>query len=169
MAPEWAPSNSHHTFYRKQVGNLVERPHKNSHWLYRIDGDPGGRVKFMHQGEMIAEYRGNGCMTVFPGSFHQDTGEAIEWSQCDEPGLVSRNELLSALRKIVITATVLPSYREGSRNDVVNAITGTLSFHGMQTNDIADIINGLIAVTGDDEVSSRLASVYNTVERRRAN
>jgi len=36
---------------------------RNSHWIYRVNGNPGDRVQIKLCDEMFAEYRANGCMT----------------------------------------------------------------------------------------------------------
>ena len=41
-----------------------------SHWLYKVS-DPSPRKAFSTKNGMILEVRGNGSMTVFPGSIHE--------------------------------------------------------------------------------------------------
>ncbi len=141
----------------------------NSHRLYRIKGEVGRREAIILDGETFAEYRADGCMTVFPGSIHGKTGEAIQWSKCEELAFVSRKVLIYALKKMAITAAVMPRYKEGSRNDVVNALAGTLLYHGMAINDIKHIVGVLCDVTADEEIDSRLECVETTAERKSAN
>lgn len=140
-----------------------------SHRIYRVTGDPGATVQIWLRDEMFAEYRANGGMTVFPGSIHMETGEAIEWSECDDPTVASRDELVRALRKMSITSAVIPKYKKGSRNNTVNALVGTLLFYGMATSDIKDIIEVLCHVTTDEEAESRLASLDRTEQRKLTN
>ena len=141
----------------------------NSHRLYRIKGEVGRREAIILDGETFAEYRADGCMTVFPGSIHGKTGEAIQWSKCEELAFVSRKVLIYALKKMAVTAVVLPNYKKGSRNDVVNALAGTLLFHDMSIADIEHIVGVLCNVTNDDEIDSRLECVETTAERKSAN
>jgi putative DNA primase/helicase len=141
----------------------------SSHRLYRIKGEVGRREAIMLDGETFAEYRGDGCMTVFPGSIHGKTGEAIQWSKCEEPAVASGEELIGGLKKMAITAAVMPRYKEGSRNDIVNALAGTLFYHGMAINDIKHIVGVLCDVTADEEINSRLECVDTTAERKSSN
>jgi hypothetical protein len=141
----------------------------SSHRLYRIKGEVGRREAIMLDGETFAEYRADGCMTVFPGSIHGKTGEAIQWSKCEELAFVSRKVLIHALKKMAVTAVVLPNYKKGSRNDIVNALAGTLLFYGMAIDDIKHIVGVLCDVTADEEIDSRLTCVETTAERKSVN
>ncbi len=46
---------------------------------------------------MLVEYRGDDVQTVFPGSRHKDTGEAIAWSKDGAPARITREKLERAV------------------------------------------------------------------------
>ena len=157
-------------FFLPETGQMFGRKTApNSHWIYRIKGDVGRRKAFTLNGKMFAEYRGNGCYTVFPDSTHDKTDEKIEWSKCEEPAVVSREELIFAIRKMAITAAVLPHYSDGTRHDLTNALSGTLLFHDMAIDDIKHIVQMLCDVTNDEEATDRINCVDTTAQRKSAN
>ncbi len=85
------------------------------------------------------------------------------------PAVASRDELIGGLKKMAIIAAVMPNYKKGSRNNVVNALTGALLFYGMAINDIKHIVGVLCDVTNDEEATDRIKCVETTAQRKSAN
>jgi putative DNA primase/helicase len=49
---------------------------------------------------MVVEIRSTGSQTVFPGSVHDETGEAIEWESDGEPATIDPDDLLAAVKSL---------------------------------------------------------------------
>ena len=138
----------------------------NSHWIYRIEGDPGRTKKFDVDGK-FSEYRANGAMTIFPPSEHKDTGEAIEFSTRGELGTSTQNELIEALSSMAACAVIVPAYQKGKRHEVILALTGTLIAAGKPEDLIYTLVDALCDVTNDGEKACRLNDVRTTVEKHK--
>ena len=87
---------------------------------------------------MLLEVRigggGKGAQTIFPGSIHKDTGEAIVWEDGHngEPARVEGNVLLRTV-KITATACLIARYWPaiGARHDTGLAVGGFLARSGL--------------------------------------
>jgi hypothetical protein len=112
----------------------------NSHWLYTAPGAFTKQFKDSKK-EVLVEFRGtapktgNGQQTVFPGSTHKDTGEAIEWTVGSPTNPIAIDAV--ELRRIVIRLAAacllkreapeyLDAYLSSTDNDALGALpTGT--------------------------------------------
>lgn len=72
----------------------------------------------------------NGLFTILPGSYREDVDEWIEWDAGFDFSVaapyVKIEDLLRALRLAVVTASLVPHWVEGVRNDMSLALAGTL-------------------------------------------
>jgi hypothetical protein len=101
-----------------------------SHWLFRTDlADTYDRAviklldpKRPDKGACLLEVRiggsGKGAQTVFPGSIHDETGEAIAWEEAGEPAGVDGAELVRRA-KLLASCCLFARYwpGNGSRHD----------------------------------------------------
>jgi len=143
----------------------------NSHWVYRVP-EAGQKVKYEcrylvgknnEPKGVFVEYRGNGCYTVFPPSAHEDPPhEQIEFSQFDGIGKSTREELLIACQWIFATAVLAECYKEGSRQDVIMALTGTLLHGGKSITEIKNMVAAICDATGDREYNQRVGAMNST-------
>ena len=135
-----------------------------SHRLYQV-ASPDRHVGFDVAGKPILELRGNGHLTVFPGSVHP-SGETIEFEDgCDgDPGLTERAALYAAAQKTA-TATILSKgWSEGLRHRLALATSGFLLSLGWDKNAVREVIEAVCSHTNDAELSDRLTCIETTYE-----
>ncbi len=141
------------------------RSSPRSHRLYQVRS-PGRHVGFDVAGKPIVELRGNGHLTVFPGSVHP-SAERIQFEDGydGDPNLTEWPDLHSALLKIA-TATVLSKgWSEGSRHRLALSASGFLLSRGWAKNDVLEVIRAVCRHKNDPELSDdRLTCVETTYE-----
>ena len=108
---------------------------------------------------MLVELRigggGKGAQTIFPGSTHAETGEAIIWHENGEPaqvtGLDKRVRLLAAC---CLLARYWPP-AQSSRHGYALAVGGFLSRAGIGAASIKVYVEGIARAAGDEEWRDR--------------
>ena len=141
----------------------------NSHHIYRVPMS-GSRVDFKSKhiasrlgGKgTVCEYRADGCYTVFPPSLHDETGEDIEFFRFDKIGESTRERLLDALNWIFASSVVAELYKEGSRQDIIMALSGMLLVGGKSPESVRKMVDAICDVTGDKEHKQRLGALEAT-------
>lgn len=100
-----------------------------SHWIYRADRPlESAQVPFTDlDGVMLLELRGDGGLTVYPPSTHQETGELITWQDFSDPAEVPLQDLQRAVRELA-TASLLARHwpSKGDRDKAAMALSGGL-------------------------------------------
>ena len=123
----------------------------DSHWLYHVSDGAGLREPLEDAEGMIVEYRGDDVQTVFPGSTHKDTGEAINWSKSGEPAVVDRAKLLRAVRGLA-AATLIAKHWHGHRDDLCSAVVGSMLMSGAPVEAVEQFITAICTATNDEEM-----------------
>ncbi|MEO3428717.1 phage/plasmid primase, P4 family [Pelagibius sp. CAU 1746] len=136
-----------------------------SHWLYRVT-DCGDRTAFSGPdgAGMLLEYRANGSQTVFPGSVHP-SGERVEFDCKGDPAHVSRDDLLSAVRKCAAASLIAKYWAKGSRHDLALALSGTLLKGGWSSENAVQFVEAVCHAAEDEDVEDRKRCIADTVAR----
>jgi hypothetical protein len=112
------------------TGMVFGRPSSpRSHRIYRVDQDfPKAQEKFTDlDGADLLELRGSGGITIYPPSCHKDSGEAIAWDKCDEPGQVGLTDLHRAVSELAAAAILARHWpAKGSLHDARLCLAGGL-------------------------------------------
>jgi RecA-family ATPase len=114
----------------------------------------------------IAEFRtGDGLQTVFPGSTHETSGEAITWSKDGEPLQTDAQTLRWAVARLTSACLISIFWREGVRNELNLALSGALLRNGFDVAATKNFIRAVCAATDDEETTDRLKAVDATAEK----
>jgi len=114
----------------------------------------------------IAEFRtGDGLQTVFPGSTHETSGEAISWSNDGEPLHVGAQTLRRAVAQMASACLVSTFWRDGVRQDLAMAISGALLRNGFDLPETKNFISAICKATSDEETEARLKAAEATAQR----
>jgi hypothetical protein len=138
---------------------------RDSHRLYitdLADRTENAIFPFRHPntGEMLCELRvgggGKGAQTVFPGSTHDETGEAVTWDEDGAPAVVDGGELLRKIRELAAFCLIARYWpAEGARHVVAQALGGVLARIGYEPSVIRVIAEAVARAAGDSEVTDR--------------
>jgi hypothetical protein len=135
---------------------------RSSHWVYHVDKPlpmkklngakplpkrtPG--VKHETIKDTIVEYRtGNGAQTVFPGSYHETTGEKIDWEpgKDKKPADVAAEHLFNCVQELAAASLILEYYpNEGNRNLYILNIIGGLMTGGYSKEQTRKLLEPII-------------------------
>lgn len=139
-----------------------------SHWFYWIDGDTT-TVKLQHPdtGEMLVEFRGNGCQTMMPPSIHPDDGQTVrfEAGKDGEPARIERATLLTLLGYVATVSVLSGFWIEGGRHDLALRFAGLCASNGISKEACETVVQTVCAVTGDEELEDRLLAIETTYGR----
>jgi P4 family phage/plasmid primase-like protien len=111
--------------------------------------------------------RGDGALTVFPGSVHE-SGQAIEWSSDNTTVDVYdlTREALDNYVHLVASASLIAKYwPRGSRHDATLALTGWLIRNKLGADEVISFVHAITSAAGDEEQRDRLAAVQTTINR----
>lgn len=143
-----------------------------SHWLYSA---PGMQYEKLSDPDLtggdatILELRGNRKMTVFPGSTHKDTGEAIEWSDPtdnDPPRSLDDEDagkLLKSIRALAACVLIIRSWN--NRQDLTLYLTGALLKAGYPVETVRSVLAVIIQLVGDEEPRKRESAIEATIRK----
>jgi AAA domain/Bifunctional DNA primase/polymerase, N-terminal len=114
-----------------------------------------------------------GAQTVFPGSTHKETGEAITWEQSGEPARVTDAVLLRRVHDLAAYSLIARYWpkQSGSRHDCALMIGGFLARAGKATAEIKIIAEAIARAADDEEWRDRrqaaedAACAYHTGQR----
>ena len=96
-----------------------------------------------------------GAQSVFPGSTHKETGEAITWEKDGEPATVANLDI--AVHQIAAYALLARHWpREGKRHDIGLTLGGLLARVGLAAPNIKVAVEAMARAAGDDEVADRV-------------
>ncbi|MEJ7862893.1 MAG: DUF3987 domain-containing protein [Pyrinomonadaceae bacterium] len=116
----------------------------------------------------ILEFRGqNGLQTVFPGSTHKTSGEAVKWNKDGEPLQADAQTLYRAVGLLATACLVSTFWREGVRNDLSLALSGALLRNGFDIAETKNFIQAVCDAANDQETSDRMKAVDATAEKLR--
>ena len=140
----------------------LSRP--RSHQIYKVSSAQR-REAFVISGKTIIELRGNGHLTVFPGSVHP-CGELIEFeSDFDgDPGQTDWDNLKNAARKVALATALFKAWIPGSRHRLSLCASGFLYQLKWTQIETHDLIRLVATQAKDEEIFARLKSVKTTFE-----
>lgn len=147
------------------TGCVFGRPSRpRSHRLYQVTS-AGRKDAFIVSGHTIVELRGNGHLTVFPGSIHP-SGEVIQFDggSVGDPGAVEWPDLEKAVCKIAIATLLFKKWVRGSRHPISLHAAGFLHNLGWTQTEAHDLIRLVATQAKDEEPFDRLESVKTTYE-----
>jgi hypothetical protein len=114
----------------------------------------------------IVEIRGkDGLQTVFPGSTHEDTGEAIEWHKDSEPLQADAQTLRRAAARLASACLISTFWHHGKRNELNLALCGALLRNGFDISETKNFIRAVCAAANDEETADRLKAVDATAQK----
>jgi RecA-family ATPase len=143
-----------------------------AHWLYYTDlsvnadkavlifNDPTTRSR-------VLELRiggASGAQTVFPGSTHEDTGEAITWEESGEPASVDGNDLTRRIHELAaysLIARYWPAPGLKARHDAALIVGGFLARAGKSAPDIKIAAEAIARAVNDPEWRNRREAAEN--------
>jgi hypothetical protein len=138
---------------------------RDSHRLYitdLADRTENAIFPFRHPntGEMLCELRvgggGKGAQTVFPGSTHDETGEAVTWDEDGAPAVVDGDEILRKVKELAAFCLIARYWpAEGARHVAAQALGGVLARLGYEPSVIRVIAEAIARAAGDPEINDR--------------
>jgi hypothetical protein len=134
-----------------------------SHRLYTCDPPPERTVRFEEQAEgkkkrTYVEVRSSGAQTVFPGSVHKETGEAIEWHRDGQPAKVDAQVLIRAAARTAVVALIvryMPEPNAGKRHNLFLSLAGWLLRAGWTLAETSKFIQIISKAVGEDAATRR--------------
>lgn len=145
---------------------------RRSHRLFRVECPGYDKIAFLDptrkDDATIIEIRADGGhQTVLPGSFHEATGEPIEWDDAVFPDVPSiAPELLARIARKVAIATLLVRHvwLPGYHNEPAKHLSGMLFYLDWAEDEVIELITAVMEYT-DDNDKSRLPTVRATFKR----
>ncbi len=114
----------------------------------------------------ILEFRGqNGLQTVFPGSTHKTSGEAIEWNKDGEPLQADAQTLYPATARLASACLISTFWRDGIRQDLAMAVSGAFLRNGFVLSEVKNFIRAICDAANDEETADRLKAVDATAQK----
>lgn len=143
-----------------------------SHYLFRCDETkrvtfqlPESFLKMNVPDEhclMVAEIRGNGCYTMFPGSVHP-SGEKVIWENENQVKRVELEKLTQAVGQVAFCAVCLRFWPgEGARHDAALSFAGICKWAGLPENYVLELVTWICDQQDDKELKDRLKAVNDT-------
>lgn len=148
-----------------------------SHFFHLIEGAPpysGLKLLDPIEKSMIIELRyDGGNQTVCPGSVHETSRSVVQfWKDFGPQGPDIATTSIEALEKgakLIGIATLIARHlwHPGSRNTVVNQITGMFYYLKWPIDDVLDLVDKIMLYAGDDDKTRKIAvtSTYKKGER----
>jgi Bifunctional DNA primase/polymerase, N-terminal len=143
-----------------------------SHWLYNVDDVPDniktGVIAFNDPDkERILELRlGPGVQTIFPGSAHKDTGEAITWDRRGKLQDIPFVVLHKACAKIAAGALLIRYWpAKGARNEAALVLGGFLARCGWNEHEISEFVRAVAEMANDKEAQDRVRAAETAVDK----
>ncbi len=113
-------------------------------------------------GEMLAEIRSSGAVTLVPPSVHPRGGRLI-WERDGEPARVEGPRLRAAVARLAACVLVARHWpRKGSRHDASLALAGFLLRLGLPDADVTAFVGAVARAADDEETEDRVASAVGT-------
>lgn len=141
-----------------------------SHRIYTSDRPlTSAQIKYTDlDGKVLVELRGDGGMTIYPPSLHEDSGELVYWDEFGEPADVDLGHLRRAVAEVAVVSLLARHWPEkGTRQDAYLALSGGLIRNGWNQDEADVLVNALAAVTGDEEAYKRSRTPEQTAEKLR--
>jgi hypothetical protein len=108
---------------------------------------------------------GDGLQTVFPGSTHETSGEAIEWTTDGDPLQADAPDLRRAVAQMASACLISTFWRYGNRQDLAMALGGALLRNGFDTPTTKNFIRAVCAAANDEETTDRIKAVDATAQK----
>ena len=139
-----------------------------SHRFYMVDGETGTtKIKHFDSGEMLVEVRGDGCQTMMVGSVHPEDGETVRFEPDGdgEPLRVDREVLMARVGYVAAVAAMVPFWVKGGRHDLALWFAALCACRGVSFDVCLEMVQALVAITGDSELVDRIRAVERTYSR----
>ena len=115
---------------------------------------------------MLVELRANDHYTMCLGQY--DNGEEVIYTRCENPTEVQWEPLKKMAALLAVSSVILRKYSdEGTRNEYIKLVIGTLWQHKIDQTDCAKIIEAVTSAAKDN-VKERLARVADIYKRERS-
>jgi putative DNA primase/helicase len=156
-----------HRIYAVPPGETAPKTDKWSDPVkHKNDRDADAEI----ESHMLVELRSTGSQTVWPGSLHK-SGEVVAFDDgCyHEPAVVPGQALSEAANRLA-AASLLARYWPGSgyRHDTALALAGLLARRGWSEDEIAQFVEAVAQVGGDEEAEDRAQAARDTVRNHLA-
>jgi hypothetical protein len=118
----------------------------------------------------IAELRGSNGQTVFPGSYHVDTGELIEWDEDSDPAPGDWDVLREQLGRVCAAVLLVPRWTKGNRHKLTLALAGALPRRGWDSTEIVEYVTAIAQAAPplpDNDFAKIARDVKDTAARMR--
>ena len=148
----------------------------SSHWLYYAPTEETRKQFFVllpdpakkKDRTMIVELRANQHQTVFPPSVHEDSGEAILWSNNLEPVHLEFAELERLAGRVAAGAVLARAWprEKGCRHECEMALATILLRSGFSSGNAERFVCTLATIAGTEHAAQRARNVISTTEAR---
>ncbi len=136
----------------------------DSHYLYFCKDAKTSKFQYK---TMLVELRSTGTQTVFPGSIHGKTGEAITWVNKETPvAEIAEDALKTCVGKVAavsLLARELSTWSSG-RHDIYMALTGALLRGCIPADEVRQLLRCVVDASGDPEPQDRGRVIDDTIE-----
>jgi hypothetical protein len=153
-------------FLLPPTGAIFGRASKRySHRLYYTDlsttCDQAAIQLRAPDGAMLVELRigggDKGAQTVFPASFHKETGEEIKWEEDGEPADVDGAGLVICVKLVAAAALIARAWpAPGGRHDAARVVGGFRARAGLAEEKIKLVAEAIARAAGDEEWRDRI-------------
>jgi len=133
-----------------------------SHWLYQAPG--ADNCKFVApDGTVLVEIHSTGRQTVFPGSSHEGTGEAVEWDTAGDPAIYDKEELRTIVGWLAAASLLVLHFpSRGIRDETALALAGALLQGGVRLEAVERFIEIVAMEAGCDDVKAKVSKFRST-------
>jgi putative DNA primase/helicase len=142
---------------------------RDAHRLYRVT-EPSEKAvevlddpdRFDGKSRLVELRRGgdNGAQTVFPGSTHKETGEAITWETTGEPSEADADDLVRRVKLVAAAALLARGWPgEGRRHEASLTLGGFLNRAGISTRQAKLFAEAVSKAAGDPEWRDRVRAM----------
>lgn len=134
------------------------------HYIYRVS-NPGGTLRFSsNEDGTLVELRSEGAQTMFPGSRHPETEEAIEFELSERPATISWTDLKQSVEDVAVATILANHWRKGVRHNLALAISGMMANAGRSMASVRQLVSAVSAHCQDDEPDDRDLCVSTTFD-----
>ncbi|MES0094581.1 phage/plasmid primase, P4 family [Mesorhizobium sp. M0030] len=134
------------------------------HYIYRVSS-PGKTQRFSSNAHgTLIELRSEGGQTMFPGSRHPETEEAIEFEFSEQPATIAWADLKQSVEEVAVATILVNYWRKGARHNLALAISGMMANAGRNLASVKRLVSAVSRHCQDDEPEDRDLCVSTTFE-----
>lgn len=134
------------------------------HYIYQVSS-PGRTQRFSSNADgTLVELRSEGAQTMFPGSRHPETEEAIEFELSEQPATISWTDLKQSVEDVAVATILANHWRKGVRHNLALAISGMMANAGRSMASVKRLVSAVSAHCQDDEPDDRGLCVSTTFD-----